>query len=145
MTRLLQDDIRLRNRAGLSGTGVDDSPGVGPAPPAEVSPIASSPRVASIAKVVDLDAAYERYKQGKGFGRSDLFGVIIAEIKELKQRIGSVDEARVAELDGRMSALERTLGNALRPVAPNGLPDTPGAPPEKRGPGRPKREEQADG
>lgn len=135
MTRLLQDDIRLKNRAGLAGTKVDDEPGAGPVPPAEVSPIASSPRVASIAKVIDLDAAYERYKQGKGFGRSDLFGVIIAEIKELKQRIGSVDEARVGELDGRMSALERTLGNALMASGP-----------EKRGPGRPpKKEEQADG
>lgn len=131
MTRLEQDDIRFKNRAGLAGTKVDDAPtDVGSAvPPSEVSRIATTPRVASIAKAVDLDVAYERYKQGKGFGRSDLFKVMIDEIKDMKVRLGSVDEAKVGELEGRMSALERTIGNALTGAS------------EKRGPGRPKREE----
>ncbi len=131
MTRLAQDDIRLKNRAGLAGTNVDDTPAdIGSVvPPSEVSPIASTPRVTSIAKVMDIDAAYERYKSGKGFGRSDLFKVLIEEIKDLKRRIGGVDEARVSELDGRMSALERTIGNALTGAG------------EKRGPGRAEKEE----
>lgn len=132
MTRLQQDDIRFKNRTGLAGTKVDDAPAeVGSVvPPSEVSRIATTPRVASIAKAIDLDAAYERYKVGKGFGRSDLFKVLIDEIKELKARIGGVDEERVSELDGRMSALERTIGNALTGAS------------EKRGPGRsPKKEE----
>lgn len=62
-----------------------------------------------------IDEAYERYKTGKGFGRQDLFAFMIKDMKELQQRIGSVDEERVQELAERLTALETTLGNALRP------------------------------
>lgn len=136
MTRLAQDDIRARNRAGLAVTVVDD--GIDNSAVYNSEPVTittdfgtytSVPgKVAPITKAMDLDAAYARYKAGKGFGRSDLFIVIIDEIKALKARIGAVDEAKVAELDGRMSALERTLGNAIAGTA------------EKRGAGRPKKE-----
>lgn len=140
MTRLAQDDIRMKNRAGLSGSPVVDDPeaadaaffvgseGHTAASAGVIGNVEIPPKVASIAKKMDLDAAYARYKNGKGFGRSDLFIVLIDEIKELKARIGSVDEARVSELDARMSALERTIGNALGAATP-----------EKRGPGRPAK------
>ena len=63
---------------------------------------------------MDLDTAYQRYRDGKGIGRSDLFRLIIDELKELNARIGSVDEKAVSGLGHRLTSLETTIGNALR-------------------------------
>lgn len=79
---------------------------------------------------MDLDTAYERYKTGRGFGRSDLFRMIIDELKELRARIGSVDEEAVAAIDQRVSGLETVIGRALQVEQP-----------PRRGPGRPRKEE----
>lgn len=142
MTGLAENDIRLKNRAGLVGAQIDDGAignvlgeqMVNPFVSGAIGNVATPPtKVATIAKTMDIDTSYARYKQGKGFGRSDLFAVIIDEIKDLKRRIGSVDEAKVSDLDGRLSALERTIGNALSASVP-----------EKRGPGRPKAKPEGD-
>ena len=66
-----------------------------------------------------LDEAYAKYKDGKGLGRADMFGLVIDAIKELQARIGGVDEAAVSGLDVRVSGLETVIGNALaKAVAP---------------------------
>lgn len=111
------DNIRLKNRAGLA------TPGVAVAAPDEL--------VATVqTTTLDMRKAYERYKVGKGFGRADLFLVLIEHIEDLERRIGSVDEAAVAAIEGRVSALETGIGNALRAA-------TEDAP--RRGPGRPPK------
>jgi hypothetical protein len=152
MTRLAQDDIRMKNRAGLSGTQVSDGDANDTAALTQTTysvtdeqwnsfsatagvlgNVKTPPKVMPLAKKMGLRAAYERYKIGKGFGRADLFIAIIDEIEQLQARIGAVDEARVAELDARMSALERTIGNALSAATP-----------EKRGPGRPAKKAETE-
>lgn len=84
-----------------------------------------------------LETAYERYKNGKGIGRQDMFGLIIDELKALTARIGSVDEVAVASIEKRVGSLETVIGNALRQSGENATP-TP-----KRRPGRPSKAELA--
>lgn len=91
--------------------------------------------------------AYERYLTGKGFGRSDLFGVLVTALEQFEARLGGVDEAAVNDVRHRVESLETVIGNALRPSMP--VADmTPkfarmnegDIQQEKRGPGRPKKE-----
>ena len=116
------DDIRLKNRAGLA------TPGVAVAAPDE-------PAVTVQTTALDMRKAYERYKIGKGFGRADLFLVLIEHIEELERRIGSVDEAAVSVIEARVTALETGIGNALRASADE---------PPRRGPGRPPKTQVTD-
>lgn len=97
-------DIRMRNRAGLTGTE--------PIPQAPSITLGRA-TVEAMATAIPLETAYERYKAGKGFGRSDLFRVIIDEMQELKRRIGGVDEAAVQAIGDRVTAMERVIGNAM--------------------------------
>lgn len=108
----LAPDIRMKNRAGLIGTQPTSAPSLPPAAPA-----------VTMATAIPLEVAYERYRIGKGFGRSDLFRVIIDEIQELKRRIGGVDEAAVQAIGDRVTAMERVIGNAMSAhIAPEPAP-----------------------
>lgn len=111
-----KDDVRARNRSGLANV-------------ARLASEALNASGAGSGTILTLDDAYERYKIGKGFGRADLFAVVIDAIKDLQARIGSVDEAAVKAIDDRCSALERVIGNALAQ--------------ERRGPGRPPKVKEA--
>lgn len=83
---------------------------------------------------MDLDQAYARYQSGKGFGRADLFRLLIDEVKELQRRIGAVDEAAVTALTARVAGLESIIWNAMQ---------APKIVEPKRKPGRPSNAEIA--
>ena len=118
----VDEDIRARNRRQM---------------PASSPPMASSIPPRKPKPKPTIREAYERYKAGKGFGRSDLFLVMVEAIEELQGRIGSVDEKAVSDIGARVGSLEMTIGNALAQQAAAGMasPRT-GAPAKKRG--RPK-------
>jgi hypothetical protein len=87
-----------------------------------------------------LREAFERYKDGKSFGRQDMIGMLVDAIEALQARIGAVDEAAVAALNHRVGSMEETIGNALRraPVNDEYVTRLMSAPPPKRRRGPPK-------
>ena len=95
-------EIRARNRAGISdGNGV-------------MEPEMESRIIPFQVPELTLVEGYQRYKEGRGFGRGDLYALIISKINELERRIGSVDEAAVQAIEQRVASLETVIGHALQ-------------------------------
>ena len=94
-------EIRDKNRAGIPDSG-------------SISPPTQEMRIIPFeVPELSLDEGYRRYKEGRGFGRGDLYALIIDEIKELQRRIGSIDEAAVRGIEQRVASLETVIGKAL--------------------------------